>query len=376
MRRSICHVLVALCCSVAGQAAVLRSREAPRTEGALVEAEVISAQEQPPIWVMARLKVRHVFAGASQLVGRTFSARSVSQRAGKRAVGRELYPPLTLGEVGIWLLDSDQRLGLRPRYSRRYGVRWPVRKVPGRSYDKARALAQAVERVSRSGPGDRLNLLRTYARDESPEVASWAVHAIAEAKPKGLEEFLDGLLAGGRLCVGGQVALDEVLCQLKRDEWIESPDRLRLLQAWVSGKRERHDLTIAISRLDVANQHRELHPGALLKLMRVAVANEDMPIPDRRTCLFLVGRAHPRIKGQAPKEKGELASYLIHQVESAEEEVLRHAAAYSLRNFVRLDQGQAARVAAIRAASKDTKLKPILQEALARSRAQGGHPHP
>ena len=97
------------------------------------------------------------------------------------------------------------------------------------------------------------------------------------------------------------------------------------------------------------------------------MGNQGIPAPQRRNCLSLAGLTYHRSKGDAAREKDDIVSFLLEQTENAKEETLRHGAAYALRNFVRLDDEQAARLEAIKAKSQDLKLNSIIAEALTRS---------
>src|SRR5262245_64973250 len=86
----------------------------------LAQAWVVHLEENNG-FVVGTLEITHVYCGPDKLLGNTFVAHSTKSGQGN---GWIIFPPLKLGEKGIWSLHviDDKLIGLRyPQH----GVAWP-----------------------------------------------------------------------------------------------------------------------------------------------------------------------------------------------------------------------------------------------------------
>src|SRR5262249_55603703 len=149
------------------------------------------------------------------------------------ANGRSIFPPLQLGEKGIWSLhvNDDKLFGLRYL---QYGVSWPSRES-GNTYANATALAKVIEQLCKAESTEQLDLLRRYAFDRIPQISVWAIHVMSLAEPQDRARLFNDLLSNiDSLSIPGQAALDEVLSNIEDDPWRTSEKRLALLNKWVN----------------------------------------------------------------------------------------------------------------------------------------------
>src|SRR5205823_3431626 len=115
-------------------------------------------------------------------------------------------------------------------------------------------------------------LLKQGVSSEVPEVAAWAVRTLARADPQAVLALADGLASNGKIPVAAQVALDDVLSDLK-EGWRISEERIKLLEGWVSGKKDSYHSHILINRLDNAVARPEFDDRVALRLLKTAVEN-------------------------------------------------------------------------------------------------------
>src|SRR5215510_990162 len=78
----------------------------------LVQAWVVHLEENNG-FIVGTLEITHVYCGPDKLLGNTFVAHS--PKSLQSANGRSIFPPLQLGEKGIWSLheNDDKLFGLR-----------------------------------------------------------------------------------------------------------------------------------------------------------------------------------------------------------------------------------------------------------------------
>jgi len=301
----------------------------------LVRTEVISVSKPKRGWLESTLEINRVYKGPTELLGKKFTVESTSSGQGGTGM---VYPPLQKGEVGIWqLYEKNGKLlvrwgGMAPTQV----IPVPSRKGISKRYEQVKATAEAIQTVVNAPKDKSLKLLRYYVRSQIPEVSVCAIHIIAGLKDQKLMQFLKDLL-DEELAVYGQVAIDEALSGAEDGQaWQCSSRRKHLLKRWVSEKMNYFDACRVVARLDDLAQHPgELDYPFILELVKTAIANEGIPVTERRSYLFPLRWIYEH------SELGdECFDYLVELVARKEQQEIRIAAAYAIRNFVDLDQNR------------------------------------
>ena len=265
--------------------------EKPTT--ALVRAKVKSVEQVTKTRSTAVLEIVHVYTGPAEWKGRTFAdvqqAESLS--------GREARFPFEMGEEGLWVLTTGKKDELLPTDDDRFLFPRRSRKADNSRYAEHLKLADAVEAVEKSTPGERVKLLVSLADDDTPETGAWAVQVLGESGEPAAAKFLDGFAAkpDAKLSLATQVALDEVLCKTKREEWFESKPRAELLTGWVAGKVDEYHGFLILQRIDTASQRKHIRGSLAVGVVRTAAENKDWPWKARRHAIFLVGMLGGRV---------------------------------------------------------------------------------
>jgi hypothetical protein len=246
-------------------------------ETILAQAQVIHIEETNE-FIVGTLQITHVYCGPDKLLGNTFVAPS--PKSGEDNNGTSIFPPVRLGEKGIWELRAiDDKLYYVP--FPRHGIPWPAREDDN-TYANAMALAKVIEQVCKAESAEQLDLLRRYAFDRILQISVWAIHVMSLADPQDKARLFNDLISNiDSLSIPGQAALDEVLSDIEDNPWRTSEKRLALLNKWVSKTMSKDDAMLVIRRLDIAAQHSvlesQLEDKAILKLLQslLAVARRD-----------------------------------------------------------------------------------------------------
>jgi len=321
----------------------------------LVQAWVVHLEENNG-FIVGTLEITHVYCGPDKLLGNTFVNQST--KSGEDVNGRSIFPPLRLGEKGIWSLHvSDDKLyGLR---NSQYGVSWPSRESEN-TYANATALAKVIEQVCKAESTEQLDLLQGYAFDRITEISVWAIHVMSLANPEDRARLFNGLISNiDSLSITGQAALDEVLSNIEDNPWRTSETRLALLNKWVSKTVSKGDVALVLWRLDVAAQHCELEDKAILKLLETVIDNKGIPPASRLEGIRLVGFVAKR-----DKDDGLGFEYLVRIIKESDEENFKMIAAHSIKNFVSIEGDRFSIVQSLRALTTDKEVAYALGEAL------------
>jgi len=332
----------------------------PVSDGiALVRAITVKTQERNGM-VEGTLRVRDIYWGDHKVRGREFVAMSSVSR--DSTTGGDLHPPLKQGEEGIWLVRVKGGDELVPIRSYRWGVYWPVREKVTQRYKQAKELAQMLHRVHNAETVERRNMLRKFAVNNIPEVSICAIHMLSRIKLEGAKAFLEGLLTNKGLSISGQVAVDEALVKLDRHKWLESPNRTKLFEQWVAGKRDSFDASRVIGRIDVSWQLRETSTERTLALVKTMALNEGMPLAVREQCCRFAGRVAMR-----EKDDDKAFKLLVEFIQRKKEPSIGIAAAYAIGHSVGTDKARLAAIRTVRMEVADQKVRKILGEAIERA---------
>jgi hypothetical protein len=227
----------------------------------------------------AVVHILYVYRGPAELAGKTFE--DISRRTGVSRGLSPASPPLREGEEGLWTLSESTsgrgpRLLLDPWYPL-----FRARKDNSPRYPQAVALAEAVERLCHTPADRQVALAHDYALSETPELAVFAIRALARVRSSDADEVVDRLVADQRLNPAAQVALDDALTFSRDRTWVSSPQRQALLRRWVAGKPPAAGSPETVARFDDIVYHSGLDLATYLGLMKTAADNPAIS-PERR----------------------------------------------------------------------------------------------
>jgi hypothetical protein len=328
----------------------------------LVQATVVSVGEANRVEVDGTLEIDHVFKGSDDLVGQQCS---VHYRRYTYGGGGRLMGTLKQGQIGIWALRRlDGKLSvLWPPSIATEGVAIPARKGISKRYWAVKAAAEVIESIVKADSNKRLKLLKKNTRSSTPEVSVVAVNIMAGLNDENLMGYLQGLLSDSKLTIAGQAAIDRVLSGSEGAEvWQNCSERKALLRRWVALELDEYEARTVRTRVDLTAQH----PGSLdyetiLNVVKTAMANEAMPMAERRNYLFALRCIYER------SELGDQCfDFLVELVRDNKHEEIRLGSAYAIRNFVKLDDNRSAALEQVISGLQDDKLVEILTEAIAK----------
>lgn len=336
----------------------------------LVRAAVVSAeQEEGQVTILHTLRVEHVYGGAADIRGRTFSAYSATEPTPINPYAT--VPRLEVGEESIWLL-SESNQALHAQSWHNY-MRWPVRVVhkwqDGPNYQTISEFAERVEATSRQG-GDQslIDALRALAVDKNPYVSSWALSRllVPATKDELIAQFLDQLTLDDRVPVQGQVELDKVLVKVRGARWRESLKRYQLFTSWLEKPRADRDAYLIVNRLDEVSQHPDTWGFAqdeLLGLTAILVENERFALAERKHAGGVLGWAAKRYDDDQP-----VFDMVCHLVDSPLPEELRREIAWAFLSFRNLDGARRAKIERLRETVKAKSVRDVLDGSISRTR--------
>jgi hypothetical protein len=332
------------------------------TEPIFVEAKVMNLREDGQ-YVIGALEITHAYCGGNDLIGKTFDV--YSSKSGMGNMSKIIFPPLRDGERGIWSIkvkDGNVTYSLYPIH----GISWPARESISPRYDQAKILAESIEQVCGAKSDERSEMLRTSAFSPVSEVSAWAIHAIAGAKPQtATEAFYTEVLKSNNLSIGGQIALDEVLSEIKGSSWRISEERMDLLNRLVDGAAMEYEAGLIDNRLSVIVQRGEMDDRTLLNLLKKFADNQRFPVASRQNNIRLMG-----IISKRSKDEGMAFRQLIEVIEVSKEDEMKVAAARTIKNFVAIDKDRLPVIQNLNATTTNKRVADALEEAIKRPNNQ------
>ena len=199
-------------------------------QGTLVKAEVVAITEEKKdalefsdtVKVRIALKITHVYCGNGVRTGGEFVAFSYPHGSG---TADDIHPLPRIGEAGLWIVQVSKVGAFAHGYvdflDHRFNLadfRFPSRNGISPRYTQCEALADAAEAVWRADRKTGIELLSKYLCSETPEISAWAVCALLDADPDGLQKIAGDIDAIKKVPLAGQVELDVGLSVLVK-EW-------------------------------------------------------------------------------------------------------------------------------------------------------------
>jgi hypothetical protein len=322
----------------------------------LVSARVIRVEEAEPGWIETVLSVQHTFAGPKDIVGQTFTLRTIRSGQG----GNMIHPPPTTGEEGIWAVVNnrgrlvDDRMGLCPVLvlPSRKGI-WP-------RHEMMEKLAGVIEEIQKTPSLPiRREQLKKHVFNPVPEVSAWVIHMAGTMNDDDLMQFVRGLVTATNLSLLAEVAVDETLCANDKD-WPDSMRRRGFVANWLTqhNSADPH-LDIAFSRIDTESQHRVLPDEYVIGLMEKAVFNESLPAAVRRSCCGFVANKAKRSTGNSQSFRS-----LLRYVQHGGNVEIRKGCADAIVWCAPLDTQRLEQVKAVIGSVKDEGIKQTLERAV------------
>ena len=236
----------------------------------------------------------------------------------------------------------------------------------------------AIEETNRVGDGrqrrvqanelSRVPVLRELVRNDTREVAGWAMAALAKSDDPVAGKYLDGLAEkpDPTLPVAALVALDEVLAKRKGTEWMASKPRLAQFRSWVDTKQSEEDALSILGCIFDAYRGQHLAGDLAVDYFRTAAENRLWPWSSRRRAIFGVGS----IAASGVDNDAAVAAYewLFDRIRKDDEIEVRWASAYSLRNFVTLFPPQIKAIEEYLPKETDKEVKATLTEAVKKAK--------
>lgn len=321
----------------------------------LIRAIVREAQESREgvrTIITARLEIVHVYCGPADLLSRSFTISSPAD--GEQMIGQAIFPPPVRGETGIWALNFN-----RPKILDLHWSVFPAREKITPRFHQAERLAEAIETCCEADPTARVALLREHISSPVPEVGAWSVDTLAQAHPQVVLDIAQEARLED-LTIAAQVSLDRALAKSRGKGWMDSPQRLRLLEGWVSGARSGDEGLAGIQRLDAISQHAELDDAKLLELLGTAIRNPRLPSEARVSAVRMMGPLF--LKAGAGGDAAFAALTAV--VRGSDDGAIRTAAAHALKTFLLRREDRMAGLRRLAAEVDDEGLREILQEAL------------
>lgn len=356
MRSLLTCVLMFFVISTVAKSAEDRSQFFKTAQQLLLVHAVAKEKETAKDGTTFTFEITHIYFGRKEDSPKTFRYFAPNRTEGDMT--GIVTPPVSLFEDGVWLLKIHNDKQFFPLGRQQFGISWPVRKDIDRRYQQDLKLALAIEDVSRRPQENQFEALKEYSTSAIPEISSWAIQTIAQARPKDGEKFLNSLVINPKLGVAGQIALDEALVNLVGEKWIRSEKRSSIMEKWVSGDIDKYIASKVVSRFDIAHQLNEINNSLFVSLLSKFIKNKDAPVSERLNALFCVGIAYKSDR------RNELFDLLLSQIKEADQKELKYGAAYALRNFVVLDEKQRLAIMDVKKATKDKRLISILDEVL------------
>lgn len=323
----------------------------------LVRAKVTSVYEVTEgKFGRAVLEVVHVYSGDSDLKGQTF--RDVYQANDLRGQAARL--PFKVGEEGLWTVMVGAKGDLVPVVDRSLPFRWRSQKG-NPAHDGLVKLAEVIESVSAMKESERAKKWIDLTADPTPQVAVWAVRMIGGSDDPAAEKYLKGFAVKPdlKLPLQAQFAMDEVLCKVRRKEWLTATQRVMMLKAWVSGKSDEDDAKSILSRIESSHREKGVSNDRACELIRLAVVNKDWPMEVRRDALTQMVRL-----GERAGDDSAVFDGLFEVIKSGQDSELRQAAASTLWYHIPLNQRRRKVVEEYLPTEKDTEVARILRSAI------------
>jgi hypothetical protein len=336
--------------------------EDPKPVPALVRGRVTAVGErQQSGAVIATIEVVYVYAGPATILKGTFQD---TQRGEGDYNGRAARSPFTVGEEGLWSIrEVKGRLQIDSPGA--WPIRYRSRKADNPRHPQAVLVAEVIEKVAAAKLDDRFAILKPLLRNETTEVAAWAMKALGRSEGAAERDYIAGQCQkpDTSLPITVQIALDEVLVERKGTVWQASKPREALLVSWVDGKRGDDEAGQILSRVYMAYQGYALSAKAATELHIAAATNAGYSRASRQRAIGYLGST-ARLRG----EDEAAFDWLLEFARRGIEIELRRGAAETLRDYFALTPKREKRVEELLRTETDNAVRTALEQALKKAK--------
>jgi hypothetical protein len=326
----------------------------------IVGGEVLAVRNRSEVSMEADVRIDYVYWGPKRFLG----AKFVDYYQTSHSTGSFADTPLKKGQKGIWsLLPSGAALSVN-HFDRLPGVERARDGEEREHFPEAKGIAEAVEKLGALSPEKQIVWARDAAIGRNPDLAEFAIRALADSQAAENLEFFDTLVDNERLTLRAQVALDSVLSRSVGAGWQTSDRRLKMIGRWVRGKFDESGHTAAFSWLYIECSHRGLAVLEYFPLLEAIADNTDFPLSQRKAALSDAARIAFKFKYVSlitPKEREAAVMWLVHQIRDQKNAELRLDAAKRLKSVAKNDPRAARLVVEAIGTIKDPAAKAILE---------------
>lgn len=349
--------MLTLCCGVIAFVATKSEAQRRNTVQSewLVQAEVININNNAQTGQISEQKITHVYVGSQDLIGQKFT---MSAPTGIDSVGLYSFPSHK-GLKGIWLLRKYKESFLPVTWA--YNILFPVIEDVSPRYLQVLQLAEAFESVSAMTEDKRPELLQSLALSPVPEISFAAIKKLLKVKQEDTNKKSQELLANPKLTISGQIAIDEILSQYSDTNWQSSPQRLKLLQTWVSSNDlSEYEAGQIISRLSYALQSGELKIPIFFGLLKALLKNDKFPQGLKQQAIRIITHIPTDTK-----DIETVTTFLIGQIKATDDISIKTVSSRTLLNLIdankiNLAHSDLADIRLLQKKTQDTMLKSIL----------------
>ena len=276
-------------------------------------------------------KIVRVYSGSPQLKGGIFSLVVPKFPFQGSPQFPEFRAPVTESEISIVILQygADRTLSLAPLRRQPGIVVFPARNIKTYPrFKQAEEWAIAVESVAKRKVEDRPAALRELALNKTPEVAAWAVEALAADDSDRTKQFLKGLMTRKGVSAHALIALDNLYILRDEEAWTKNKSRVEMFQGMTQTDDE-YELLGTLSLLYTASAVNSFPADTALNMVASIAANVHLSVTFRsRACLVIRSIAHREGLVEAGFDA------LLDRVKSDPDEVVRVYAAYQIGELI------------------------------------------
>ncbi|HWB20039.1 MAG TPA: hypothetical protein VG711_07055 [Phycisphaerales bacterium] len=209
--------------------------------------------------------------------------------------GDPAYPMFELGQQGLWLLISDSNGVRRTSWLENIlGMRWPARKGIEPTYDETLQFAEWMESLSKLHDIEQqVNSVQSICLSDSPMLSRAGIQLFARCSSTRFLKFTSELDLHS-LSLSTQTTIDESICKLDRDRWINSPNRLSMISGWLHDVSRTPINDSVYTRINHVAQTREIDDHFLYMLIKPLAVDSQTEQSSRSFAIHMLGHLAQR----------------------------------------------------------------------------------
>jgi hypothetical protein len=157
---------------------------------------------------------------------------------------------------------------------------------------------------------------------------------LGESEDFAVDKFLNAFATkpDSKMPLRAQLAMDEVLSKVRREDWCGSKPRAAMLKAWAAGQVEDDDGSRIIMSITHAFEREDLGIELACEVFRLAINNKDWPLRTRKFGAAMLGELGRGAEDRVTVER------LVQVVLNLTDKDLRSAAGVAIRRHIKLDE--------------------------------------